>query len=369
VKAGQTGQINASRSYCSLCGAWRGALGLEPTPELYISHLMLIMAEIKRVLRADGICFINLGDSYAGSGRGLNADGKDGGSSDKQLTNAGSVNVVKGVLTGNLKPKDLCLIPERFALAVQQQGWWVRSRICWNKLNPMPESVQDRPTDSWEHIWMLTKSARYFWDAEAVREPQTGNAHSRGTEACNEAYQAARGSYKGFNSPAVEVPGGRNLRSVWSFPTAPFPKELKAHGEHFATFPPELPARCIKAATSEKGCCPKCGSPWVRIVERKVNDFPKAQRHGPYTDTGANSCLTVSHGENYQAEVKTLGWKASCSCGGEPIPCTVLDPFAGSGTTLQVAAELGRKAIGCELSEEYCRLIMERNKQEVMNLV
>jgi len=154
-----------------------------------------------------------------------------------------------------IKPKDLCLIPFRVALAAQDQGWWVRSAIIWAKTNPMPESVTDRPTDAYEHIFMLTKSARYYWDQEAVREAQTGNAHSRGTEDCNESYQEARDSYYGFKSPVLQLPSGRNIRNVWTINTQPYPEA------HFATFPEALVTPCIKAGTSEKGCCPECGSP------------------------------------------------------------------------------------------------------------
>ena len=235
--------INAT---CVRCGAWRGAYGLEPSVQMYVEHTVGILREIRRVLRPDGAVFWNLGDSYAGG-----ASRGDSPPSGKQATNHGTdflrgVTDTRSATNGALKPKDLCLIPARVALAAQADGWWVRSDIIWAKPNPMPESCRGRPTDSYEHILMLTKSARYFWDADAVREPQTGNAHSRGSEASNESYQEARDSYHGFRSPSVEVPGGRNLRNVWVFPTQPY------SGAHFATFPEEIPRRCILAASKPR---------------------------------------------------------------------------------------------------------------------
>jgi DNA modification methylase len=381
---------------------WGCAYGLEPTPELYVRHTIEILREIKRVLRKDGVVFWNIADSYAGSGKGLNADGKDGGSGKKQLTNAGSIDVVSSKriprgsgrwndsdipASGVLKPKDLCLIPFRVAIAAQEDGWWVRSDIIWSKNNPMPESVRDRPTNSHEYILMFTKSKDYYWDQEAVREEQTGNAHPRGDETCNDSYQKARGSFKDFKSPITKLPAGRNLRSVWTFPTQPYP------AAHFATFPEELPERCIKAATPEAGCCSKCGKPWERLVE-KTKAVP-ASWHGSYFDDGKNLEVHPNvgrredahtnggkvdntkrlalmrqqareNGGEYVNETKTIGWQPACKCNAPAIPSTVLEPFAGSGTTLYVAARLGRKSVGYELSGEYCRLIVQRNKQHVL---
>lgn len=154
--------------FCQRCGAWRGAFGLEPTPELYIRHLMTFMDELWRVLRADGVCFINLGDSMAGSNNGSNDYREQGASL------SASTEKYRGQKPGRvqgIRPKSLMLIPERFALACQERGWIVRSRIVWAKPNPMPESVSDRPTDAWEHIWMLVKQERYWFDGFAVAEP------------------------------------------------------------------------------------------------------------------------------------------------------------------------------------------------------
>jgi len=242
-------------AFCSLCGAWKGQLGLEPTPEMYIEHLVEICREIRRVLRRDGVFFLNIGDSYA-----------SGFASSDNMYKAMAGNEPKQKFDTGLKPKDLCLIPFRLAIALQD-GWWVRSVIIWSKPNPMPESVRDRPTESHEYILMLTKSARYYWDQETVREPQGNNTHSRGygDGGKKQRERTKEGTFVGFkeSTPLTYLPSGRNLRSVWIFPTRGF------SGAHFAVFPEKLPEICIKAATPEVGCCSKCGAPWERIVESK----------------------------------------------------------------------------------------------------
>lgn len=280
--------VEATTNTCSLCGAWRGSFGLEPTPELYVAHSIEILREIKRVLRKDGVVFWNVGDSYAGSGGpGSQYDNKAANSFKGEFEKYHNPN---RKIT-SCKPKDLCLIPFRVAIAAQEDGWWVRSVIIWNKPNPMPESVKDRPTESHEYILMLTKSANYYWNQEAVREPhetEPGPLRDKRNEGYGEAYftPLGEGLRNGYH------PNGRNIRSVWTFPTKGYPEA------HFAVYPEELPERCIKAGSKE-------------------GDI-------------------------------------------------VLDPFAGSGTTLWVSKRLGRKAVGYELSSEYCELIIKRNRQQVM---
>lgn len=372
-------RIRAGTGTFCQCGAWRGSYGLEPTPEMYVDHTIEVLREIRRVLRDDGVVFWNLGDCYAAGGNGVRDDKrwpKQAGNNNGDRIEHAKKN------TPGLKPKDLVLIPFRVALAAQADGWWVRSVIIWDKANPMPESVRDRPTTSHEYIIMLTKNSRYYWDQEAVREPQTGNAHSRGDERSAAAYQEARESYHDFRSPSTVVPGGRNVRSVWSFPSQPYPDA------HFATFPEALPERCIKAATPEVGCCEKCGAPWERVTSRRDKGWDGSKygeravdASGGLRSGGFEKSTLGSSGGKLVGLQETTGWQPTCKCWRyapdapiidgvgfkEPYPkvlSVVLDPFAGSGTTLWVAKRLGRKSVGYELSADYCALAVERLRQQ-----
>ncbi|MBC8395049.1 MAG: site-specific DNA-methyltransferase, partial [Deltaproteobacteria bacterium] len=201
-------------AFCQLCGAWRGCLGLEPTPEFFIQHMVQVFREIRRVLRSDGTLWLNLGDSYAGGGRGFGYGGK-------QDTNKGCEDVPRSIVPDGLKPKDLCGIPWRVALALQNDGWWLRSDIIWHKPNPMPESVTDRPTKAHEYIFLLTKSAKYFYDADAIKEDCRKTAHAGRTDGgCGPMYN---GVDKRFNNRAgswknTYIATERNKRTVFSIP-------------------------------------------------------------------------------------------------------------------------------------------------------
>ena len=339
-----------------------GQIGLEPTLAEHIDRLVQVFREVRRVLRQDGTLWLNYGDGYAGGGRGDGADGS------KQRTNAGSLLPPKKITDG-LKPKDLLMMPERLALALQADGWWVRARIIWHKPNPMPESVTDRPTKSHEHIWLLSKAPRYYYDAEAIREesdatPESQKRYAYGRYDAGGVKRANRTGRPDHLTEGNGFLGGssRNARDVWTIATEPFPDA------HFATFPTELAERCIKAGTSEKGCCAECGAPWVRetksefIPQQDVSREKGVRGHaGQKPMDASNSWDGFPRGTTKRV---TTGWRPSCTCNADVVPCTVLDPFFGSGTTGLVADRLQRHAIGIELNPEYAAMAEKRIARE-----
>lgn len=295
-----------------------GQIGLEPTLGEHIAKLVEVFREVRRVLRKDGTLWLNYGDAYAN-------DGKWGGAtSGKHVAGLhGATGVGRTKRVTGLKPKDLLMMPERLAIALQDDGWYVRARIIWHKPNPMPESVTDRPTKSHEHIWLMSRSPKYFYDADAIKEPSSPDSHARAARGRSETHKYAdggpgnqtiakkapsAGTYRapGVNpkaaSAALDGPRSkqnasfaaavselvpyRNARDVWSIGSDPFSEA------HFATFPPELAERCIKAG------CPSGG--------------------------------------------------------------TVLDPFGGSGTTGLVADRLQRDAVLIELNPAYAEMARKR---------
>lgn len=232
------------KNECPRCGAIRidNQIGLEPTLGEHLAVMVEVFEEVRRVLKPTGTLWLNYGDCYAASPNGRSAaDTKAAGGDDRTFRDK-PFSTIGGVL----KPKDLCMIPNRLAIALQEAGWWVRSEIIWHKPNPMPESTRDRPTSSHEKIWLMTKRERYFYDADAIREP---------------AADKGRGGITRDEKPDARPPGssprslarndyteiGRNIRNVWTIGTAAFPES------HFATFPPELAERCIKAGSPAGG--------------------------------------------------------------------------------------------------------------------
>ncbi len=381
------------RNTCAKCGAKRidRQLGLEKTPEEYIERMVAVFRHVWRVLRDDGTCWVNMGDSYANDSKwGGETGGKHAGGLH------GKTGIGRRKTKTGLKSKDLCMMPARLAIALQADGWYLRSDIIWAKPNPMPESVTDRPTKSHEHLFLLTKKPKYFYDADAVREEhadpndnrpgRTEYAPGHEGEVCG----AGKGRMNQFNNPA-----GRNKRDVWTIPTqacdwdycltceklftgserskivrkddsrlCPQCKEDN-WVEHFATFPEKLVQPCIKAGTSEKGCCPECGSPWVRVVEKEnmvIDRSNRGEQLGKYGKTAASGAMVSP------AKTTTIGWKPTCKCFGEftglqratSIPCTVYDPFGGSMTTCLVAYKLNRHYIATELSQEYIEMGRKR---------
>jgi DNA modification methylase len=289
-----------------------GQIGLEDSPDAFVERLVEVFREVRRVLRDDGTLWLNLGDSYAAARGGSYqpaetlAGGVSGKTADGSRTNRGrgdGYQPSRNAGAFGLKHKDLVGIPWRVAFALQADGWYLRSDIIWHKPNPMPESVTDRPTKSHEYVFLLSKSARYYYDADAIREPhaETDRPQSEKRRAQRMGRSVASVGGRGQSSKGIDGghvvsehtmktnPDGRNVRTVWTIPTRPY------SGAHFATFPTELPERCIKAGS-------------------RAGD-------------------------------------------------TVLDPFMGSGTTAWVARHLGRHAVGCELNAEYLAIAGDRLRQ------
>jgi DNA modification methylase len=295
----------AFKDKCGKCGAMRidDQIGLEETPEEYVKHIVGVFSEVKRVLRTDGTLWLNLGDSYSGSGKGRNPDGTAHHAgfetNRKQSTSKGTLigNVQGGIVPTGCKPKDLVGIPWMAAFALRRDGWYLRQDIIWAKPNPMPESVTDRCTKSHEYVFLLTKSARYYYNAVAIAEKalNAGKVVSLGEKSFSKGSANGLGIEPSGNGAKDEyqVVETRNKRSVWNIATEPFPDA------HFATYPTDLVRPCILAG------CPSGG--------------------------------------------------------------TVLDPFGGAMTTMLVAEKVQCKGIAIELNAEYIEIGMRRLEQNVFN--
>jgi len=221
----------------------------------------------------------------------------------------------------------------------------------------MPESVTDRPTKAHEYVFLMTKSARYYYDADAVREEYTKPLDRWGGDVLDKVnmQEGTQGNPISLARPRDMRPNkaGRNRRTVWHIATAPY------SGAHFATYPPALVEPCIKAGTSERGVCPECGAPWERVVEKNSPNDAELWPSG----WGNRGFIGEKHKGSHTHDVTestTLGWRPTCEHDAEPIPAVVFDPFAGSGTTLQVARALGRHGVGLDLSAEYLQLARQR---------
>jgi DNA modification methylase len=289
------------------CGAWCGELGSEPTPHLYVEHIVEVFREVWRVLKADGTLWLNIGFSYAGSGKGptgwsglsdqVARQGFHGHSPAYEYGRRGELADRPRLVPGGYKPKDLVPIPWLVAMALQAEGWYWRSTIAWCKRAPMPESVDDRPTSAWEPVLLLSKSRDYFYDQDAVAESTAdSNTHARtGSGPVSlDGKQGDRGdgvkANPSFHQSVSELVERRNMRNVWLLAPEPFPEA------HFAVFPTEVPRRCILAGS-------------------RPGDL-------------------------------------------------VLDPFAGAGTTNMVAARLGRDSVGIELKPEYVAMAADRIRRD-----
>jgi DNA modification methylase len=446
-------------AFCARCGAWRGELGQEPSPELYVQHLVAVMEAVKRVLRDDGSLWVNIAGCF------FNDPGGQNGSQGTVSAKAVAANAQQGRQQRGrhpwLKALDWVDVPGLFAHAMQAAGWLWRSDVVWVKPSALPESVSGtayvrhrikltgeaagayrrmceagldakqamhhariisaehiteerkakrdyetewvdcplcavcqgaegyvlrrgngRPTKSSERVLVFAKKPGYYWDAEAVREPNTPGAIERFAGSPD---SPPRHKYRGWDGKSggaalaygTEWRGnGHSLRDVWTIG----PEPLK--DEHYAAFPTTLPTRCIKAGTSERGCCPGCGAPWARLVgetqawaqQRATLAAVRDDQSEDWVAGRGNRAFSNTSGVT--AERETLGWRPTCRCVATapdlaalgmpdpPVPCRVLDPFAGSGTTLIAADRLGRDAVGVELKSQYVAMAQRRITQD-----
>lgn len=338
-----------------------GQYGLEPTLKEFIETLVILFREIRRVLRPDGVAWVNMGDSYASSVNGRSAaDTKALSDDDRTFRDKPFSTVGNG-----LKPKDLCGQPWRLAFALQDDGWYLRQDIIWAKTNPMPESVQDRCTKSHEYVFLLTKSERYWFDSESIREDCVdGDTRypngSKGSKSDNKGLRMTGGDFSKRYADEQLNHGGeshrqpysqRNKRSVWTVSTEPT-KEA-----HFATFPRKLIEPMILAGCPER-VCSKCGAPWVREVEKEFESGQIGTRNsGP---KGLDDSSRWGDYPRGYTSTSDLGLYPLCDCNSETRPGICYDPFMGSGTTALVARSLGRDYIGSELSPDYIAIAEER---------
>lgn len=355
--------FKGSRTHCLNCGAKRidKQIGLEETPEEYIENLVSVFREVKRMLRKDGTLWVNIADSYNGSG-GAGGDYGPGGLKEGQPKFPGS-------RLDTLKPKDLIGIPWMLAFALRADGWFLRSDIIWAKPNPMPESVKDRPTRSHEYIFLLSKSRKYFYDTLAIAEPLKESSIRRNQTGWNgneeRDYVAGKQNHMSdyMGSETAKEATVRNKRDVWTVTTKPY-KEA-----HFATFPLDLIEPCILAGTSEYGACAKCGAPYQRVTGRGESKEVAPSEIDRFGTGKAGVHRKI--GGQYQKwldenPLQTLGWKPSCDCEEEKVVQQfVLDPFCGSGTTGVVALKNRRRFIGIDLKPEYIEIAEKRIQKQV----
>ena len=333
--------------FCSKCGAWKGQLGMEPDFNLYIKHLCDIFDEVKRVLRKDGTCWINIGDTYyTKSGSSFENDNINPKSKETGINKA---NEIRG--KGLLQSKNLALIPFRFAIEMQNRGWILRNVIIWHKPNCIPSSVKDRFTVDFEYLFFFVKNKKYWFEQqfEHLKEISVKRAKYGwyGKKLLDEKSYNGVSHTEKMGERFVPVQG-RNKRCVWTISPKPF------HDDHFAVFPPELVEIPIKAGCPEF-VCKNCGKPKTKEI---IYDIFTDKKSEEYHQNYIKSTGGLGEGgiPNRIKEIKEI--KCFCNAGFEP--GIVLDPFMGSGTTCVMAKRLGRNYIGIDINPKYCEMARAR---------
>ncbi len=357
-------------NFCSKCGAWKGQLGLEPTFDLYIKHLCNIFDEVKRVLRDDGTIWINLGDTYGGSG---GASGHT-----EETKNLGYKTSQMGAVASGSKSasaKCLTMIPQRFAIEMVNRGWILRNTIIWHKRNCMPCSVKDRFTVDFEYIFFFSKKKKYYFETQYEEYAESTKEDHRFEKAKQEGITDLMGNKKvgysggknikdGYEISKSQNPievrnsvfnkglqEGRNKRTVWTINPKPF-KEA-----HFAVYPEELCETPIKSGCPEFVCV-KCGKAKVLEIEsEKIGGTPYYPQHKWQKEKGVGP-----RPRDYIAKKEIKGYKPTCNCNAGFTSGIVIDPFFGAGTTGLVALKQNKKFVGIELNPEYIEIAKKRLK-------
>ena len=320
--------------FCKKCGAWYGQLGLEPTFDLYIEHLLMVFDEVKRVLKKDGTCWVNLGDTYWGSGAGTQYEPNLKNAKESYIIPYSSHITKKS--NSNYQSKCLCMIPERFALGMINHGWILRNKIIWHKPNHMPTSTKDRFANSWEYLFFFSKSKKYYFDLDAVRVPsKTGNGISHGI---------ANGKMFGGHSQATFPVSGFGKRELRNHPLGKNPGDVISE-EYKGNY--------------EKGTILKNEKGMSSLMHYRTGKYvagyynPKGKNPGDFwsitTKPFKEAHFAVFPEQLVERPIRTSRKNA-----------VILDVFAGSGTTLKVARDLGRDAIGIEIQPKYVEIIKKR---------
>lgn len=388
----------------------KGQIGLEASPERYIERLVQVFDEVRRVLRKDGTLWLNIGDCWNSrpnrSGRSFRRDRAEEFPTEStrgKVIPRGSGRWGGGNgSVGGLKDKDLVGIPYLLAFALQSAGWWWRQAIIWSKPNVMPSSQIDRCTQSHEYVMLFSKRAKYFFDYVAISE-RTKPVGSHPSDSKPSPNYSNSGFGIGRRSPEFRwryvVKTGMK-RSVWTITVRGYQEA------HFATFPEDLVKPCILAGTSERGCCPKCGAPWERVVE-KAGGTTGTSWHDHRNDLELGQRGGTAMREGFESyEVRTAGWRPTCvhynqqyrllmpraksrrkqrqhdaarswwkrarkrpaPFEADTEPAIVLDPFAGSGTTGRVAEDLGRDWVLIDINSKYAGMAGRRTAQVSLKL-